>query len=599
MSKIDKPKLIKDVVHGYIELEPDYIMLIDTPQFQRLKNIRQTSYAALYPSSSHDRFSHSLGVFALGKYAFDCLKKNIVHDYPQCATSLDNQFWDDARSTFLSACLLHDVGHAPFSHTSEEFFRIPIKNGQERIRYDLMKIVDDETFSKDFLPDRAPKPHEIMSATIGIELLDRFESKVKDFKLRVDKSLFARMITGIKYADENSFINTVYNALISLLNSDVIDVDRLDYVMRDAMMTGYQSVSIDTKRLLSSVCLVTIPPDHTKYTIGFYKNAISIIENVVIAHDLERRWIQSHSAIAYETILLQQCIKEIESSLTHVIESEASSDKTKKADDEPDANRIFRQEALTKKGVLIQNGGGFMDGCTVRLLCDSDILFLAKQLPEDNKSRKMIDEYFDRSSRKKAIWKTEIDFDNIMRNLGDDNKDKYLFVMDLLFGKLNFKNNNYKEDFLILNEDTKAAVKEEYDKKRNVENLPSTEKSQYDNEEEAICEVISIFENACQKCGFDLDLVVKKFNKFSSGTAKLDSNNIYIKFGKDNNGTLFNNLLNTYRLKNNENTLPQDKYKNNIYYIYCDRDKEIEPVSLIHAIIAEFDEYTSRNKKIA
>ena len=63
-------KLIKDPLYGYIEIEEKYIALINSAEFQRLRNIRQTGYESLYPSALHNRFVHSLGVFYLGKKAF-------------------------------------------------------------------------------------------------------------------------------------------------------------------------------------------------------------------------------------------------------------------------------------------------------------------------------------------------------------------------------------------------------------------------------------------------------------------------------------------------------------------------------------------------
>lgn len=66
-------KQIKDPIYGYVDIDDIYIQLINTPEFQRLRNIVQTSYQALYPSALHNRFVHSIGVFHLGEKLFPVL----------------------------------------------------------------------------------------------------------------------------------------------------------------------------------------------------------------------------------------------------------------------------------------------------------------------------------------------------------------------------------------------------------------------------------------------------------------------------------------------------------------------------------------------
>ena len=66
-EKGSKPKQFKDPIYGYVDVERKYIPAINSAEFQRLRNIRQTGYASLYPSALHNRFVHSLGVFHLGK----------------------------------------------------------------------------------------------------------------------------------------------------------------------------------------------------------------------------------------------------------------------------------------------------------------------------------------------------------------------------------------------------------------------------------------------------------------------------------------------------------------------------------------------------
>jgi HD superfamily phosphohydrolase len=114
----DAFKRFKDPIHGYIDV-PSVIckLLIDTPVFQRLRHIEQTSARMLFPSARHDRFSHSLGVFHLAQLACESIKIN----NPSFNAEESDQL-ELVSKTFKIAALMHDCAHAPFSHTFEEFY---------------------------------------------------------------------------------------------------------------------------------------------------------------------------------------------------------------------------------------------------------------------------------------------------------------------------------------------------------------------------------------------------------------------------------------------------------------------------------------------
>lgn len=129
---MSKKKMIRDPIYDYIEIETDFASLVDTAEFQRLRNIVQTGYQALYPSTFHNRFVHSLGVYFLGNKAIDFFWRNIQQDIPPAEIPEGIQKeWDRLRRTFLAACLLHDVGHSPFSHTGEKLYDKGVEFVQE------------------------------------------------------------------------------------------------------------------------------------------------------------------------------------------------------------------------------------------------------------------------------------------------------------------------------------------------------------------------------------------------------------------------------------------------------------------------------------
>lgn len=116
MENIEEVKRILDSVHGQITIPKEWCeKIIDTPFFQRLRRIEQNSCRTVFPSARHDRFIHSLGVYHIGTLIAEHLEEEI--EIPKFDYSI--------LKTYLLACLLHDVGHTPFSHTFEIFFDEP------------------------------------------------------------------------------------------------------------------------------------------------------------------------------------------------------------------------------------------------------------------------------------------------------------------------------------------------------------------------------------------------------------------------------------------------------------------------------------------
>ena len=100
-------KIIRDSIHGNIKVEGVFADLIETPEIQRLSNIKQLGLAHLvFPGAHHTRLEHSLGTYHMAKILSETLTLNT-----------------DEKISLMCAALLHDVGHGPFSHTLESLLR--------------------------------------------------------------------------------------------------------------------------------------------------------------------------------------------------------------------------------------------------------------------------------------------------------------------------------------------------------------------------------------------------------------------------------------------------------------------------------------------
>ena len=285
-----KEKRILDSVHGYITIPEDLCdNIIDTPFFQRLRRVEQTSCRVLFPSARHDRFIHSLGVYHLGTKIVEAVNRN--------SKNLPGNY-KDIEYNYIIACLLHDVSHTPFSHTFEEFY----DNDTNNLADTLAKVLDSEEFNRDRI-DREWKaaPHETMSAILAVTCFPNFVKAPK-----FDLELIARMIVGFKYSDP---AKSFENAFIELLHSKILDADGLDYACRDAAMAGYSTNTIDVERLLDEIYVEQDEDDGNQYKVCFSNKAINEIESVLGVKHFQQYNVFAHHVVTYDQELLKEAMK--------------------------------------------------------------------------------------------------------------------------------------------------------------------------------------------------------------------------------------------------------------------------------------------------
>lgn len=296
-----RQKIIRDAVHGYIAIdEPVMRHIVDTEYFQRLRRVEQTSMRPLYPSARHDRFIHSLGAYFLGKKAFECFNKNvreletifsksaIWRDFlvPFKELLNDKDYWISRQFNFEMACLLHDVSHSPFSHTLEDFFAVekcsaidPSDELEGKPLYwrTLTEKLRGNGFNStaECVPAwaakmiKGPKPHEVLSAVLIVDkYTDALNAVSKELSehcaINADIEFIIRSVMGFSYdisvVDDRTAVRAhMDNCLISLVHGESLDVDRLDYLLRDVQSAGYDSTSIDVDRLLRALTLEPHP----------------------------------------------------------------------------------------------------------------------------------------------------------------------------------------------------------------------------------------------------------------------------------------------------------------------------------------------------
>lgn len=505
-------KQFKDPLYGYIEIEADLIPIVNSAEFQRLRNIRQTSYASLYPSALHNRFVHSLGVFHLGKKAVNCLRANIGNRYGE---DFDTKYnWKEIEKTFILSCLLHDVGHSPFSHTGENFY-----NASTKFEEEIHGLIQSPALDEDVKNRGTGKPHEAMSAIIGIDILEKLDYKF-------EKEFFARAIMGVEYSSEETK-SQIQNGLISMLNGSLIDVDKLDYLMRDAYVTGYSTMKIDYERLLAGYVITEVKEEGgaEKFKPAFKKGALSIIENITYANDLERRWIQSNPTILYDSKLIEHAISWYNQYMMS------------KYDNLKKHGNVFNKLAISKEGFPKE------DGIKLRLLCDDDIITLLK-----NEDDSIIGQhYFSRDMRFKPLWKSETEYFL---------KVKEKISLEKLRSILGVLRDGVKDvGLFFINEKEQKRLKAEKEKES---------KEKWDKYERTIY-LVDFFEKFADTYDFKFKFAVTRENAFISNRRKMEENPIYIEFNEKKKVTFVEAI---YGKEKSVDTRKDSIDDTQIFYVY-------------------------------
>ena len=304
-------KIVRDLVHEYINLTKFDLEIIDTIPFQRLKDIRQLTCQHVYPAAHHTRFDHSLGVLELTRRAIKQLNRNDVIGIGKEDNSNPTITAHLAFNAAIAA-LLHDVGHCPFSHMGEtEFDPAEVR---EHLRETIAAhpcSTQCEELLKKF--DSKPAPnvgaiHEQLSCIVILKhysnILSQLSHKASDdidkCSIETDFELIIRSILGIEY-DVSSYDafeeNKTKNVIVRLINSSIFDMDKLDYIMRDSLFTGIGTPIIDTKRLFRNMYF------SNKLSLVFTSRAVPSLQNMIDSRDGLYMYVYNHHAVVFSDFM--------------------------------------------------------------------------------------------------------------------------------------------------------------------------------------------------------------------------------------------------------------------------------------------------------
>ena len=199
---LPKEKVFRDPIHGHVIVDNQIILdLINTPEFQRLRRIKQLGTTSLtFHGAEHSRVGHCLGVYEIARRMCNHFQRN----YPSKAPG-DGLWNDNERPIALTAALLHDIGHGPYSHTFEHIFHTN---------------------------------HEAITR----QIITSPETNVNRILRRVSPEFPQQVASVIDHTYPNQQV-------VQMISSQV-DADRMDYLQRDAYYTGTNYGKYDLDRVL-------------------------------------------------------------------------------------------------------------------------------------------------------------------------------------------------------------------------------------------------------------------------------------------------------------------------------------------------------------
>ena len=245
--------IIRDPLWNNIRVDALGLQLVDTAVFQRLRYVRQLGLAYLvYPGATHTRFEHALGAYHLARLTLSLLDER----GELAGVSLEE------RAIAQAAALLHDVGHYPFSHALEEIGAL----NHEEVATPL--VVAGEVAG-------------VLTRSLGADAPERVIA----------------LIRGRSTSPLQGLV------------SGSLDLDKIEYLKRDALMCGVPYGEIDVDRLLNSLVLVD-EPESGHRVVGVLEKGLSALESLLFAKYQMYRNVYWHHAVRSATAMYKRLVDE-------------------------------------------------------------------------------------------------------------------------------------------------------------------------------------------------------------------------------------------------------------------------------------------------
>ena len=302
MTKLAEKRVIRDPIHGYIHIDEQVVWdCINAKEFQRLRRVRQLGATLMvFPSGEHSRATHSLGVYEIAR--------RMVTEVDEIKSGLS----EHEKTVVLLAALLHDIGHAPFSHSFEAILKCNHEDYTRQIILGPSEIADALRKEDERLPEE-------VASVIG---------------------------------------HTHPNPILPQLISSQLDADRLDYLLRDSYFTGTSYGQVDLDRLLRTMRI-------SGNKVCMKSSSMYTVENYIMARYHMYWQVYYHeNSRSFDSILkaLFTCLKDLYDNNDPIVENF------------PMYKNLFSKEMLSNEEFFLLDDSTCMYSFSLMRNCDNEVL---------------------------------------------------------------------------------------------------------------------------------------------------------------------------------------------------------------------------------